>query len=224
MSPSAIGTASALNGLWTIVVQLTFLNRIRRWLGISRAYKTLTFGWIIVWLLLPNLRTLLEISETPLPRENPQDPILYPEVRGWITSIGVNLMLSFVTIVGLSNSLLMVLINFSSPDRSALGAVNGISTAVGVSQTCKSQLTQSAWLECWAHQSSVPCSQSPWTERCSTGDCGGCLWCSWRLRTFSRVYVYHRIQTPKCTKRRRTSSEDMFIARLSFHKWNEEPA
>jgi hypothetical protein len=43
-------------------------------------------------------------------------------------------MLSFVTIVGLSNSLLMVLINFSSPDRSALGAVNGISTAVGVSK------------------------------------------------------------------------------------------
>jgi hypothetical protein len=36
--------------------------------------------------------------------------------------------------VGLSNSLLMVLINFSSPDRSALGAVNGISTAVGVSK------------------------------------------------------------------------------------------
>jgi hypothetical protein len=28
----------------------------------------------------------------------------------------------------------MVLINFSSPDKSALGAVNGISTAVGVSQ------------------------------------------------------------------------------------------
>lgn len=43
-------------------------------------------------------------------------------------------MLSFVTIVGLSNSLLMVLINFSSPDKSALGAVNGISTAVGVSE------------------------------------------------------------------------------------------
>ena len=42
-------------------------------------------------------------------------------------------MLSFVTIVGMSNSLLMVLINFSSPDKSALGAVNGISTAVGVS-------------------------------------------------------------------------------------------
>ena len=27
----------------------------------------------------------------------------------------------------------MVLVNFSSPDRTALGAVNGISTAVGVS-------------------------------------------------------------------------------------------
>lgn len=143
MSPSAIGTASALNGLWTIVAQLTLLNRIRRCLGISRAYKTLTFGWIIIWLLLPNLRTLLEMSETPLPRDNPHDPILYPAVRGWATSIGVNLMLSFVTIVGMSNSLLMVLINFSSPDKSALGAVNGISTAVGVSQ---SQLDMRCWL------------------------------------------------------------------------------
>jgi hypothetical protein len=75
----------------------------------------------------------MELTETPLPRANTYDPILYPPVRGWLTSIGVNLMLSFVTIVGLSNSLLMVLINFSSPDRTALGAVNGISTAVGVS-------------------------------------------------------------------------------------------
>lgn len=133
MSPSAIGTASALNGLWTVVAQLTLLNRIRRWLGISRAYKTLTFGWILVWLLLPNLRTLMELTETPLPQQHTYDPILYPPVRGWLTSIGVNLMLSFVTLVGLSNSLLMVLINFSSPDRTALGAVNGISTAVGVS-------------------------------------------------------------------------------------------
>jgi hypothetical protein len=75
----------------------------------------------------------MEMTETPLPRSNPHEALLYPPVRGWITSIGVNLMLSFVTIVGLSNSLLMVLINFSSPDKSALGAVNGISTAVGVS-------------------------------------------------------------------------------------------
>jgi hypothetical protein len=42
-------------------------------------------------------------------------------------------MLSAVTVVGMSNSLLMVLVNYASPDRRALGAVNGISTAVGVS-------------------------------------------------------------------------------------------
>jgi len=44
----------------------------------------------------------------------------------------VNLVLSFVTFVGMTGSLLIVLVNFSSPDKTALGAVNGISTAVGV--------------------------------------------------------------------------------------------
>ena len=41
------------------------------------------------------------------------------------------MLLSLVTVVGMTGSLLMVLVNCSSPDRTALGAVNGISTAVG---------------------------------------------------------------------------------------------
>jgi len=45
----------------------------------------------------------------------------------------VNLMLSFVTFVGMTGSLLMILVNYSSPDKTALGAVNGIATAVSVS-------------------------------------------------------------------------------------------
>lgn len=124
MSPWAIGIASALNGLWTICAQLLLLTRIRKYLGLSRAYKVLSFGWIPVWLLLPRLRDLMEMTETPVDG-------MYPPVRGWATSIGVNLMLSFVTVVGLSNSLMMVIINLSSPDRMALGAVNGIATAAG---------------------------------------------------------------------------------------------
>jgi hypothetical protein len=42
-------------------------------------------------------------------------------------------MLSFVTAVGMTGSLLMILTNYASPDRTALGAVNGIATAMGVS-------------------------------------------------------------------------------------------
>jgi len=109
------------------------LTRIRRLLGITLAYKVLSFGWILVWLLLPHLRAVLQASETPLPQLNEYDPIRYPEVRGWWTAICMNLMLSFVTFVSMTGSLLMVLVNFSSPDKTALGAVNGISTAVGVS-------------------------------------------------------------------------------------------
>jgi hypothetical protein len=60
------------------------------------------------------------------------DIIKFGETRGWITSIGVNMMLSFVTVVGMTGSLLMILTNYASPDRAALGAVNGIGTAVGV--------------------------------------------------------------------------------------------
>jgi hypothetical protein len=95
----------------------------------------LTFGWIPVYLLLPRLRHLLEALETPLPPDG-TGRVLYSNTRTWGTSIGVNAVLSFVTVVGMSNSLLMVLINYSSPDRSALGGVNGISTAVGVSVFC----------------------------------------------------------------------------------------
>lgn len=131
MSASAIGTALAVNGLWTIACQLLLLNRIRRYFGISRSFKILSFGWLLIWLLLPMLRSVLEAAETPLARDNPLDPIHYPAERGWITSISVNLLLSFVSVVGMANSLLMVLVNFSCPDQSAYGAVNGISTAVG---------------------------------------------------------------------------------------------
>jgi len=131
MSASAIGTALAVNGFWTIACQLLLLNRFRRYFGISLSFKILSFGWILVWVMLPLLRSVLEGTETPLPQASSYDPIRYPESRGWMTSIGVNLLLCFVSVVGMSNSLLMVLVNFSCPEKTAYGAVNGISTAVG---------------------------------------------------------------------------------------------
>ena len=137
----------AINGFWSIACQLLFLTRIRRLLGITLAYKVLSFGWIIVWLFLPVLRPILQATETPLPQVNEYDPIRYPEARGWWTAICVNLMLSFVTFVGMTGSLLMVMVNYSSPDKTALGAVNGISTAVSVSIRPRScgAYTESPW-------------------------------------------------------------------------------
>ncbi|UOH81417.1 hypothetical protein LQV05_004086 [Cryptococcus neoformans] len=37
----------------------------------------------------------------------------------------------FATVVAMSSSLLMVLVNYASPDKTALGAINGIGTAAG---------------------------------------------------------------------------------------------
>ncbi|WOO84455.1 Major facilitator-type transporter psiT2 [Vanrija pseudolonga] len=125
MSTSAIGGALAVNGLWTIAAQLLILTRLRLALGLNRAYVLLTAGWIPVWLLLPLLRRVLEASETP----NSEGK--YADTRGWVVTIAVNALLSLVTLVTLNNSLLMVVVNNSTPDRAALGAVNGISTAVG---------------------------------------------------------------------------------------------
>jgi hypothetical protein len=85
-----------------------------------------------VFLTLPKLRQVLEATESPIAPDG-SGRVHYPDTRGWPTTIGVNVVLSFVTVVGMNSSLLMVLVNYSSPDRSALGAVNGISTAVGVS-------------------------------------------------------------------------------------------
>ncbi|GFZ45612.1 hypothetical protein JCM24511_03340 [Saitozyma sp. JCM 24511] len=129
MSPAAIGTASAINGFWSIACQLLLLNRIRRWLGIATAYKVLSFGWIPLWFFFPLLRDLLEATESPLASDGSASP-RYGDVRKWPVTLGVNGLLSYVTVVGMANSLLMVLINYSSPDRTALGAVNGIATAV----------------------------------------------------------------------------------------------
>lgn len=131
MSASAIGTALSINGLWTIACQLLVLNRVRRLFGIARAYKVLSAGWLLIFFLLPLLRPVMEATETPIESDNEYDPVRYPASRGWITSICVNLLLCFVTLCGMGNSLLMVLINYSSPDKTALGAVNGIQTSIG---------------------------------------------------------------------------------------------
>ncbi|WWC61050.1 uncharacterized protein I303_103628 [Kwoniella dejecticola CBS 10117] len=129
MSASAIGGALAINGLVTILVQLILLSKIRNYLGISLGYKVLSIGWIFTWLLLPLLRSVLLAMEDPINTSG--EYLQFGEDRGWTVSICVNLYLSFVAVVNLAGSLLMVLINTSAPDKNALGAINGICTAVG---------------------------------------------------------------------------------------------
>ncbi|KAK8869738.1 hypothetical protein IAR55_000306 [Kwoniella newhampshirensis] len=136
MSAQAIGVVMAINGFWTIACQILLLTRLRNWFGISLAYKILSVGWPLVWVLLPMLRNVLLATETSLPPDPVSNPNGYgPEVyavdRRWPTTVCVNLYLSFVTLVGMSNGLLMVLVNFASPDKTALGAMNGIGTAAG---------------------------------------------------------------------------------------------
>jgi hypothetical protein len=50
--------------------------------------------------------------------------------RGWLTWMALLLWLALSTYVGLCNSLSMVLVNMAAPDKSSLGAINGISTAI----------------------------------------------------------------------------------------------
>ncbi|WWD15992.1 hypothetical protein CI109_100416 [Kwoniella shandongensis] len=136
MSAQAIGIVMAINGLWTILCQILLLTRFRRWFGISLAYKLLSAGWPLIYIFLPLLRNVLIATETPIPHDsisnpNGYGPRVYAAERGWPTLICVNLYLCFVTLVNMSNGLLMVLVNFASPDKTALGAMNGITTAAG---------------------------------------------------------------------------------------------
>lgn len=176
MSTSAIGTALAINGVWTITCQLLLLTRIRRYFGIARSFKILSFGWILIWLLLPLLRNILKAFETPLPRDNPYDPIRFPADRGWTTSICINILLSLTSIVGMANSLLMVLVNFSCPEKTAYGAVNGISTAVGCMGRVLGPSLVSAVSICSKVVAHVSFSLYPWTARSLEADYGGYSW------------------------------------------------
>ena len=169
MSAPAIGTALAVNGFWSIACQLLLLTRIRRHFGLDTAYKLLTFGWILVWVLLPMLRSLLEAVETPL------DSDRYGDERSWIVTIAVNLMLSYVTFVGMTGSLLMVLINFSSPDKTALGAVNGIATAVGCMSNVMGPSLVSAVSSVYRSIAHVSCLPFQSIAVFLVVDCGGCL-------------------------------------------------
>ncbi|AAW41597.2 expressed protein [Cryptococcus deneoformans JEC21] len=139
---------SFVQGAWNAAVLLFFFDR-NHGLGMSAsaigiamvAYKLLSLGWPLVWIFMPLLRNVLMSTESPLPplqdvpdtktSHHRYHPVIYPEERAWPTTICVNLYLMFVTVVGMSSSLLMVLVNYASPDKTALGAINGIGTAAG---------------------------------------------------------------------------------------------
>ncbi len=122
MSPSAIGTALALQGAWSIFCQLAFLGRLRRRWGVAKAYKILNSGFILLFLSLPLLRVVVVHTEGVHAGES-------GEARGFWTWLSILSWLAVSTFFGLSNSFSMVLVNMAAPDKGALGALNGLSTS-----------------------------------------------------------------------------------------------
>jgi hypothetical protein len=123
MTPSAIGTALACQGAWSIVCQLVFLGRLRRRWGVAKAYKILNSGFIFLFLSLPLLRVVVINTEGVHAGEN-------GETRGIWTWLSILSWLAISTFVGLSNSFSMVLVNMAAPDKGALGVLNGLSTSL----------------------------------------------------------------------------------------------
>lgn len=193
LQASAIGIAMAINGIWTIACQVLFLNRLRRLLGVSLSYKLLSLGWPLVWFFMPLLRNVLTSTESPVPplqdvpdtktSHHRYHPVIYPEERAWPTTICVNLYLMFATVVAMSSSLLMVLVNYASPDKTALGAINGIGTAAGVSIPLQLHhspdiLTSrvSVWLGSSGLLPSLLSLHSRWMVKSWAADSGGFSW------------------------------------------------
>lgn len=125
MTPGAIGTALAFQGLWTIICQLWLLGKFRRRFGIANSYKILNAGFTFVFLTLPLLRTVVVAAEGVHAGEDAEKP------RAVVTWIAIMSWLFLSSVVGMSNSFAMVVINMAAPEKEALGALNGISVAIG---------------------------------------------------------------------------------------------
>ena len=127
MPASSIGTALAFNGVWAVTCQLLFLKRIRHRFGVILSYQLLNAGWILAWPFVPLLHKVL------LATESPQSDGTYSNQRGRWLWLALAAQLGFTTFIGMASSLQMVIVNTAAPDRNSLGAVNGLSTSVGVS-------------------------------------------------------------------------------------------
>lgn len=127
MPASSIGTALAFNGVWAVTCQLLFLKRIRHRFGVILSYQLLNAGWILAWPFVPLLHKVV------LATESPQADGKYSNQRGRWLWLALAAQLGLTTIIGMASSLQMVIVNTAAPDRNSLGAVNGLSTSVGVS-------------------------------------------------------------------------------------------
>ncbi len=89
----------------------------------AKAYKILNSGFILLFASLPLLRVVVIHTEGLHAGEQ-------GESRGFLTWTAVLAWLALSTFFGLSNSFSMVLVNMASPDKGALGALNGLSTSL----------------------------------------------------------------------------------------------
>jgi hypothetical protein len=113
MTPSAIGTALSVQGLWSVVCQLTFLSKMQRKYGTVLAFQRLNAGWVsvrwrhcvrvvvltkiifqvLVFLTLPLVRVVAVFSEGQHAGEN-------GESRSWLMWIALMAWLALSTFIG----------------------------------------------------------------------------------------------------------------------------
>ncbi|KAH8087430.1 putative MFS transporter [Filobasidium floriforme] len=123
MTPSAIGTALSIQGLWSVVCQLTFLSKMQRKYGTVLAFQRLNAGWVLVFLTLPLVRVVAVFSEGQHAGEN-------GESRSWLMWIALMAWLALSTFIGMSHSVSMVVVQLACPDKRAIAGLNGVSTCV----------------------------------------------------------------------------------------------
>ncbi len=79
--------------------------------GIAGGYRFLNCGYILVFLYLPMIRSVVLYFEGPHAGEDPEVS------RSIFTYMAILLFLGLSTFVGMANSLSMVLVNLCTPDR-----------------------------------------------------------------------------------------------------------
>lgn len=142
LQSSQTGLTLACTGVWSLVFQFAFLPPVRLHLfsrsdrkisylpaslaqlqlrlGVKRLYQTLCLGYPLLFVLLPFINWLATVTKSTTS----------PEGAKLSFSVWTGLYLAlFISVPVLSTgSVVMILVNRSSPHRSALGKINGASS------------------------------------------------------------------------------------------------
>jgi hypothetical protein len=93
LTPSAIGTALSIQGVWSVICQLVFLSKMQRKHGSVRAFQRLNSGWVLVFLTLPLVRIVTVMAEGEHAGEK-------GESRSWIMWAALLAWLALSTFIG----------------------------------------------------------------------------------------------------------------------------